>query len=267
MDKIIDIKNLNFAYKNKTIFSNFDLSIEKGNFVSIIGPNGSGKTTLIKILLGLVNYQGYVNIDGYVVNNFFLKEVRRKIGLVWTNSAFISETVMDDLVFSLENLQYNKDEIKSMVNNISKLFKIDSLLEKDPNTLNNSDKQKVLIAGAMIFNPKIIILDNALHQLTPRDKKDVIKILKKYQQDYKTTIIMIANDIEDSLYSDRIIVLNNGSIYLQGSVNDVFKEEKKLAKLKIKRPFIIELSTNLILYDLIQDIYLDMKELVDELWK
>ena len=125
MEDIIKIDKLCFRYKSKVVFSNLDLKIKKGSFVSIIGPNGSGKTTLIRILTGLIKYDGYINIDGYNLNSFYLKDIRRKIGVVFDNpdNHFVSETVIDDLAFSLENLQYDKEDITIIINEVSKIFK------------------------------------------------------------------------------------------------------------------------------------------------
>ena len=124
MENVIKIDKINFKYNDKVIFKNFSLNIEKGSFVSIIGTNGSGKSTLIKILTGLLDYEGYINVDNYNLNKFYLKEIRRKIGVVFdnTDNHFVSETVVDDLAFTLENLQYSKEEMDNSINEISKIF-------------------------------------------------------------------------------------------------------------------------------------------------
>ena len=260
MDKIIKIEKLNFKYNDNLIINNLDLEIDKGSFVSIIGRSGSGKSTLIKILTGLcLNYDGYVNIDGYNLSEFYLKEIRRKIGVVFDNpdNHFVSETVIDDLAFSLENLQYSKDDVTNSINEIAKIFKIEDILYSEPRNLTNSEKQKVAIAGSLIFNPKILILDESLHQLTPSDKKDILSILKKYQKERNLTIIMITHNLENTLYSDRIVVLENGSIYLDGSLEEVYSHRQKLSKLKLNLPFMIKLSYRLIEEGFIDKIYTD----------
>lgn len=269
MKNIIKIEKLNFKYNEKQVFSNLDLNIEKGTFVSIIGPNGSGKSTLIKILTGLLKYDGYVNIDGYNLNDFYLKEIRRKIGVVFDNpdNHFVAETVMDDLAFSLENLQYSKDDITNSIEKISKIFKIENILECEPRNLSNSEKQKVAIAGSLIFNPKILILDESLHQLTPGDKFDIFNILKKYQQERNLTIIMITHNLENTLYSDRIIVLNEGNIYLDGTLEEVYSKKEKLSSLKLNLPFIVNLSYKLKENNIIDKIYIDNKKLMEDLWQ
>lgn len=269
MKDIIKIEKLNFKYKDKQVFNNLDLNIEKGSFVSIIGPNGSGKSTLIKILTGLLlNYNGYINIDGYNLNEFYLKEIRRKIGVVFDNpdNHFVAETVIDDLAFSLENLQYQKEDITNSINEIVKIFKIKDILYEEPRNLTNSQKQKVAIAGSLIFNPKILILDESLHQLTPADKKEILNILKKYQRERTLTIIMITHNLENTLYSDRIVVLNEGEIYLDGSLEEVYSEKEKLSKLKLNLPFMIKLSYRLQEEGIINKIYIDPKKLMEDLW-
>lgn len=269
MSNIIKIEKLNFKYSDKNIFTNLNLNIEKGTFVSIIGPNGSGKTTLIKILTGLLlNYNGYINIDGYNLNEFYLKEIRRKIGVVFDNpdNHFIAETVIDDLAFTLENLQYDNEDITNSINEIAKIFKLKDILYEEPRNLTNSEKQKVAIAGSLIFNPKILILDEALHQLNPSDKKEVLNILKKYQKQRNLTIIMITHDLENTLYSDKIIVLNEKSVFMEGSLEEVYSQIDKLNKLKLNLPFIIKLSYLLKKEEVINKIYTDPKKLMEDLW-
>lgn len=270
MSNIIKIEKLNFKYKDKQVFNNLDLNIEKGSFVSIIGPNGGGKSTLIKILTGLLlDYNGYINIDGYNLNKFYLKEIRRKIGVVFDNpdNHFVAETVIDDLAFSLENLQYSKEDITNSINEIVKIFKLENILYAEPRNLTNSEKQKVAIAGSLIFNPKILILDESLHQLTPSDKKEILGILKKYQKERNLTIIMITHNLENTLYSDRIVVLNEGKIYLDGTLEEVYSEKEKISKLKLNLPFMIKLSYRLQEEGIIEKIYTDPKVLMEDLWQ
>lgn len=269
MSNIIKIEKLSFNYKDKQVFNNLDLNIEKGSFVSIIGPNGSGKSTLIKILTGLLsNYNGYINVAGYNLNEFYLKEIRRKIGVVFDNpdNHFVGETVIDDLAFSLENLQYQKEDITNSINEIVKIFKIKDILYEEPRNLTNSQKQKVAIAGSLIFNPKILILDESLHQLTPADKKEILTIIKKYQKERNLTIIMITHNLENTLYSDRIVVLNEGKIYLDGTLEEVYSQKEKISKLKLNLPFMIKLSYRLQEEGIIEKIYTDPKVLMEDLW-
>lgn len=264
---IIKVKSMSFKYDNNYIFKDFDLDIEPSSFVYIIGKNGSGKSTLAKILIGLYQAYGYITIDGYLLNNSFLKKIRRVFSVCFDNSDdhFIGETVKDDLAFSLENLEYSKEEIESCISNIAKKFKLEDILEKAPDELNSSEKEKIAIASSLIHNPKILLLDESIHKLNASDKKLVFKVLKEYQKEQKLTIILITHNLEDTLYADRIIVLDKGKIVLDDTKEKIYKDDK-LEKLGFNLPFIVKLSHNLMLYNLIDKVYFDEKELVDKLW-
>ena len=266
---IISIEHLNFKYEEKEIFKDFSINFDCGTFNTIIGMNGSGKTTLAKILCGLLKYEGYINIDSYSLGEFHLKEIRRLMGIAFDNASnyFIFETVRNELAFSLENLQYTKEEIAEKIKEISHLFYLGKILDKKVEDLNNNEKQRLMIACALIHEPKILILDEALSNLPKKERKDILKISKKYQKTKNLTIIMITHYIEDSLFSDRLIVLNKGKIYLDGKTLDVLEEEKKLSRLGIDLPFMIELSINLKLYNLIDKNYINMDEMIDAIWK
>ncbi len=268
MDNIIQIKDLNFTYQDKVIFKNLNLNIKKNSFVSIIGPNGSGKSTLIRILSGLNSYDGYITINGHYLNKENIKIIRRTLGVVFDNpdNQFIGQTVIDDLAFNLENLSYSKEEINKEISYIAKLFKIEKILLLEPSNLNNSTKQKVAIASALIHKPKILMLDESLHQLDNKDKKIVFKALETYKKEHDLTIILITHNQEDTILSDRIIVIDKQKIILDGKVEEVYTKEKILHNLGIEIPFIIKLSINLKLYDLIDEIYLDKDKLVNKLW-
>ena len=258
---------MSFKYDNNYIFKEFDLDIEKGSFVSIIGKNGSGKSTLAKILIGLYQAYGYITIDGYLLNNFYLKKIRRTFSVCFDNADdhFIGETVKDDLAFTLENLEYSKEEMESTITSIAKKFKIEDILEKTPEELNNSEKEKIAIASSLIHNPKILLLDESIHKLNDSDKTLVFKVLKEYQKELKLTIILITHNLEDTLYSDRIILLDKGKIILDDTKNNIYQNDK-LEQYGFKLPFIVKLSHNLILYNLIDRVYFDEKDLVNKLW-
>ena len=265
---IIKVKSMSFKYDNSYIFRDFDLDINPGSFVCIIGKNGSGKSTLAKILIGLYQAYGYITIDGYLLNNFFLKKIRRIFSVCFDNADdhFIGETVKDDLAFSLENLEYSKEEIENNIKIVAKKFKIDNILEKAPDEITNSEKEKVMIASSLIHNPKILLLDESIHKLNAGDKKLVFKVLKDYQNQQKLTVILVTHNLEDTLYADRIIVLDKGKIVLDNAKEEIYKDDK-LEKMDFKLPFVVKLSHNLMLYDLIDKVYFDEKDLVNKLWQ
>lgn len=265
---MITIRNLTFKYRTKDMFDNVDMDIEKGKITSIIGPNGSGKSTLVKILVGLYRYNGKIEINNIPLLKDNRKEIRKNIGVVFTNpdNQFVAETVMDDIAFTLENMNYKKIDIRKKIEEVSKYLGIYDILECNPHDLNSNQKQLVSLASALVHDPKILILDEALTMLDPYDKEKILKILKELNSK-GLTILNISHDIEDTLISDKIYVLDKGKIVLSGTKEEVYKEEDKLHKLGFELPFMLELSNRLMFYDLIDHVIYDMEEMMDILWK
>lgn len=269
MDSIIKIKSMSFGYKNKQIFNNFDLEIEKGKFIHIVGPNGSGKSTLVKILLGLLKAEGYVNIYRMNMCEDNLIDIRRNIGVVFENpsNTFVAETVEDDIAFVLENLQYSPKTIGSKIKKISEYLKIEHLLERNPHYLSSEEKELVSLASALVTEPKILILDEALTMLNDTEKNNILNLLKKIVKDKKITIINVTHDMEETIYGDKIIVLDGGKVIFNDSKEVVYKEEKKLKSIGLELPFMVDLSNKLRYYGLVDDNILSMNEMVNHLWK
>lgn len=269
MDSIIKIKSMSFGYKNKQIFNNFDLEIEKGKFIHIVGPNGSGKSTLVKILLGLLKAEGYVNIYRMNMCDANLIDIRRNIGVVFENpnNTFVAETVEDDIAFVLENLQYSPKTIGTKIKKISEYLKIDHLLDKNPYYLSSEEKELVSLASALVTEPKILILDEALTMLNATEKNNILNLLKKIVKDNKITIINVTHDMEETIYGDKIIVLDSGKVIFNDSKEVVYKEEKKLKSIGLELPFMVDLSNKLRYYGLVDDNILSMNEMVNHLWK
>lgn len=269
MTKIIDIKNLSFNYGKTELYNNFNLEIESGTWVSILGANGAGKSTLVKLLIGLLKSNNKITIDQITLNRAGLKQIRKLMGVVLDNPEiqFVAETVQDELAFTLENLKYSKEEIKEKVLEVAHMFKIENLLDIEPHRLSGGQMQKVALASALVLKPKILILDEALSMIDQYDKDEIMKILKKYHKENDTTILNFTSDIEETIYSDRIVGLYKGKLGIDGPAKGVLNEERAMKKLGLDLPFTVDLATKLKLYGLIDDIELDMDKLVDKIWK
>ena len=181
------IRDLSFSYGNKVIFKDFNLDIEKGKFIHIVGSNGSGKSTLVKILVGLLNAEGYINIYRMNLCEDNLMDIRRNVGVVFENpdNTFVAETVLDEIVFSLENLEYARSTIKSKVDKVLEYIPIKDLLEKNPHYLSGGEKQLVSLASALITEPKILILDEAFTMVDGIMKDKILKLLRKICKEKK----------------------------------------------------------------------------------
>lgn len=269
MSDIIKISNLSFSYNNKIIFDKFNLNIKEGEWISIVGPNGSGKSTLVKILVGLLETQGKIMVDNIDVNSNNIVHVRKKFGVVFENAddSFVAETVTDDIAFTLENLAYEPKEIGKIIKEIASSFKIEHLLEKEPHMLSGGEKQKVALAASLVANPKILIVDDALEMVDDKAKQEILDILNDLHKNKRMTIITITHNLEETYNADRLVVINNGSLLIDGPVKEVLKEDKIFNRIGIEIPFMVDLSLKLKLYGLIDHIILDMNEMVNTLWK
>ena len=269
MATILKIKDLSFGYDKTYLYKDFNLEIEKGDWVSILGANGAGKSTLVKLLIGILISDNIIEIDHISLNKNSLNEVRKNISVVFDNPEiqFVAETVKDEIAFTLENLQYPKEQIHEMVMEVSQRLKITNLLDVEPHRLSGGQMQKVALASALVLKPKILILDEALSMIDPYDKDEIMKMLRRYHKDTETTILNFTSDIEETIYSDRIVGLYKGQIGIDGPVKAVLNEERAMKKLGLEVPFIVDLAQRLKLYVLLDDIELDMDKMVNELWK
>lgn len=224
----IEIKDLAFYYVEEEgyILNHFDLSIKKGEWVSILGHNGSGKSTLSKLIVGLLNKK-----EGSIcVNGTFLKdnpyEIRKMVGIVFQNpdNQFVGSTVKDDIAFGLENKLIPQDEMTPLIEKYAKAVNMYEFLNKEPHLLSGGEKQRVAIAGVLAMNTDIIILDEATSMLDPKGRAEVLETIKTLS-DGEKTIITITHDLSEAVMSDRLVVLNKGEIVLDGKPKEVFQHE------------------------------------------
>ena len=245
----IVLDNCSYSYsshrEDKTI-TGFSLTVEAGSFVSIIGPNGSGKSTLAKLLNGIyVPTEGSVTVDGLDTrekNN--IGEIRRKVAILFQNpdNQIVGDTVEDDVAFGPENLGLESDEITRRVE--SNLKKV-GLFEKrrlSPNTLSGGEKARLGIAGILALSPEVLVLDEATAMLDPKGRKDVMEILHDLWKNEKKTIILITHHPQETLYGERIIVMDKGRIKMSGSVEEVYREGETLKAMGLGLPTYVELS-------------------------
>ena len=265
---IVKIDNLIFRYNDNYVFDKFSLDIKEGEWLCISGPNGSGKSTLIKIITGLLKTESGVFVCGFRVNHRTLLNIRKNIGIIFDNldNLFVCETVEDDLAFTLENLCYKPDEISRKIRKIAIELNITNLLNKSIEELSGGEKAKVALAVALIHNPKILIIDESLSMIDEEERTNILQVLNKKHKD-GLTIISVIHDLRESFLADRLIILNNGEIMLDGKPLKVMEYDKILNRLGIELPFEAELSIKLKLYGLLDEIIPDVEKMVDTLWQ
>lgn len=269
MANIVEIKNLNYKYGKTTIFKDFNLSVKEESYISIAGNNTSGKTTLIKLIAGILPSKNSITIGYSYVDNNRIQDHSKELGIVLGNNlnSFLFEDVYKEMVFPLENLNKEVSEIEKRILEITNLFGISKLLDKKTIDLTNSEKQEILIAIALLHQPRILLLDNAFSMMTRKTKVRIKKGLKEYQKKYKLTIILTTTNLEDTLDTDYLYILNEGNIVVEGEPLTVLKEDTILNRLGLSLPFMVDLSLKLQFYELLESIEIDMDRMVNTLWK
>ncbi len=244
--KIIEVKDLCFAYEeDKLVVNNVSFDIEKGSYTTIIGHNGSGKSTLAKLIAGLLPIKsGSIIVDGITIEENSLEKLREKLGIVFQNpdNQFIGSTVRDDIAFGLENHQVLSEDMDEIINAYAKKVNMLEFLDKEPGTLSGGQKQRVAIAGVLAMKPEILILDEATSMLDPKGRKEIKELIHELHEDRDLTIISITHDIEETLYADNCIVMNNGKIFAIDKAKELFKQANKLKEIGLDIPYVYEIK-------------------------
>jgi len=262
---IIEFKNVDFGYtKDQTILNNLSFSIKENDYVCIVGKNGSGKSTLGHLLIGLLKPRsGEIIYLGNKLTKQNINDYRHHVSAVLENpdSQFVTETVEDEIAFSLENINTKREDIKKAIDEISTSLNIKDLLDKNPDSLSGGQKQKVAIACCLVTKPRIIILDEATAMLDPTDKLELRNLIKSLNKDYGITVISISHDVEEIMDASSIILIDNGSIVKQTDPISLFKTINVL-KYGLSEPFAISLSKGLGI-DTTNDLDLIAKEVLN----
>lgn len=282
MSEAIRFSHVYFSYEqnkdvveaSKCTINDVSFTINKGEYVALIGHNGSGKSTIAKIIVGILeaftdgNENDGVYIDGIKMTENNYQSLQKKIGMVFQNpdNQFIGSTVQDDIAFSLENVAMPYDQMKVLVEEYSKKVGMYEYLSREPSSLSGGQKQRVAIAGTLVRHPEILVLDEATSMLDPQGRNDIrtlIRNMKKENPDL--TIISITHDIEEAYQSDRVIVINKGKVVKEGTADDVFSDEVLMKKIDLTIPFYKQLKNELEKYGIDINGVDNIDELVDRL--
>lgn len=256
---MIKIENLNFSYKNNSdenenieytaALNDLDLSINKGEFMAILGHNGSGKSTLAKLLNGQIfPTSGDILICGMnTKDDKKIWEIREKCSMVFQNpdNQMVATTVENEVAFGPENLQVKNPELRQRVDEAIKLVGMQDYIKKSPSELSGGQKQRVSIAGVIAMLSDCIIFDEPTAMLDPKGRSDVMNIIHDLNKKYKKTVVHITHYMEEAALADRIIVLNKGKKALEGSAREVFSNVKEMKELGLTVPQVTEIAYEL----------------------
>lgn len=251
----INIENLYYTYMNggpfeKSALHDVNIKISDGEFVGIIGHTGSGKSTLIQHLNGILKpTKGNVIINGIDTSQKNLKELRRHVGIVfqYPEHQLFEETVRKDISFGLIKQGLSQEQINERLNSSLKSVGLnEAILEKSPFELSGGQKRRVAIAGVVAMMPGILVLDEPTAGLDPRGRDEIFGYISRLHKDFKMTIILVSHSMEDiAKLADRVIVMNEGTVYMDKPSEEVYADPEILEKIGLSAPQITYLMIKL----------------------
>ncbi|OUO40850.1 energy-coupling factor transporter ATPase [Megamonas hypermegale] len=235
--------------KDLKALDDINLSINKGEFIAIIGVNGSGKSTLAKHLNGLLlPTEGACFVDGIKVEDSEeIWKIRQKVSMVFQNpdNQIIATIVEDDIAFGPENMGLPREEIRERVEFALKSLHIEHLRKFAPHLLSGGQKQLTAIAGAIAMRTNCLVLDEPTAMLDPQGRIAVMKALKELHEKYNMTIIMVTHFMEEAMQTQRIIVMDDGKVIRDGTPKQIFEDKKKLKALGLEVPLSVDIADEL----------------------
>lgn len=250
---IIKFENVTFRYESdeegvvlEPAVKDFSLSIDKGEFVAILGHNGSGKSTLAKLANGLLlPEKGRVLVDGMdTVNEEDDIKIKQTVGVVFQNpdNQIVATIVEEDVAFGPENLGIEPKEIRRRVDNALKTVGMYEYRKHGPHKLSGGQKQRVAIAGIIAMEPRCIILDEPTAMLDPIGRRDVMNAIKRLNRDLGITVVFITHYMEEAVEADRIVVMDDSMLLMDGSPKEVFADARKIRSIGLDVPQTCQLS-------------------------
>lgn len=269
---LVQLNDISFKYDLDGDYAlrNVSFDIYEGEWLAIVGHNGSGKSTMAKLLNGL-NFpqEGSITVGELKLSEETVWDIRERIGMVFQNpdNQFVGTTVQDDVAFGLENHGIPREEMVERVYKALESVKMDQFLDQEPHHLSGGQKQRVAIAGVLALRPDIIVLDEATSMLDPRGREEVLETVRVLKKNHEMTVISITHDLEEAAKADRMIVMNKGQVYKQGTPEEIFQLDEELVALGLDIPFPVKMSKMLKSLDLpVSKYHLSEEELVAELW-
>ncbi len=251
MNKIIEFKNVTFKYSDEEseVLKNLNLDFYEGQFTCVLGHNGSGKSTMAKLINALL-----IPTDGEVLSyGFNTKDekneinIRRNVGMVFQNpdNQIVATIVEDDVAFGPENLGIHRDEIRKRVDEALKIVNMYEYRGHEPHRLSGGQKQRVAIAGIIAMQTKCIVLDEPTAMLDPKGRREVMDALLKLKADLGITVILVTHFMDEAVKADRVVVMNDGEICLDGTPQSVFENAELLKSIGLTVPKPLELAVEL----------------------
>ena len=263
--ELLEVTNL----KYQNIFEDISFQVKSGQFITISGGNNCGKTTLIRILSGQLEVKETIKLLGTYIEEYpqnLWKEITGTI-IPQDNPEFLFDTVEEELNYTIHLFKKTEEEKKETYKEIVKKYKLTKVQKKAPNKIPVFIKIKILLAEKMLATPQILFLDDICQELEEKEQDEFIKLLRTLQLETKIAIIMTTSDLNVSLESDYLLVMNDGKILLEGEPLTVIEKDNTLNKIGLDLPFMVDLSVKLRDYNVVDKVELNMDRMVDTIWK
>ncbi len=255
MEPILRVEGLRHTYSAGTPFerdavAHIDLDIFEGQFVGIIGHTGSGKSTLMQHLNGLLKpTEGHIYLDGVDIHTVPLQKARFQVGLVFQYPEYqlFEETVYKDMAFGPKNMGLSAEEIDRRVREATAALGLsEDILERSPFELSGGQKRRVAIAGVLAMEPRVLVLDEPTAGLDPRGRENILAQLRAYHKKHNATILLVSHSMEEVADNvERIVVLNDGHVYMDGTVREVFARADELESVGLDTPQVTKIAVAL----------------------
>ena len=251
MNKIIEFKNVDFrnADEAKDALNGLNLDFYEGQFTCVLGHNGSGKSTMAK-LINALEYPTNGSVITYGYDTADEKNeipIRRKVGMVFQNpdNQIVATIVEDDVAFGPENLGVPRDEIRNRVDEALKLVDMYDYRKHEPHRLSGGQKQRVAIAGVIAMQTNCIVLDEPTAMLDPKGRREVMNALLKLKNELGISVILVTHFMDEAVKADRVVVMNDGKVELDGTPAEVFSHIELLKSIGLAVPKPMELAGEL----------------------
>ena len=255
MNPLIKLENVSYKYpdndnlENRFALNKLSLEINEGEFVAILGHNGSGKSTAAKLInMILTADSGNIYIDGKEITGQKMREsdifeIRKNVGMVFQNpdNQIVATVVEEDVAFGPENLGVEPEEIRKRVDEALEIVGMQCYARHAPHRLSGGQKQRVAIAGVIAMKPRCIIFDESTAMLDPLGRKEVMNTILRLNKEEKITIILITHYMNEAILADKVVVMKEGTKYLEGTPNEVFSQPDKLWQAGLEVPQSVEL--------------------------
>lgn len=261
MDLMVKANNLKYEYtrtfeadketRTETFLAlnDVNINIEKGSFVAILGHNGSGKSTFAKQINALITpTEGTLWVNGYdTKKEEFIWDIRQSAGMVFQNpdNQIVATIVEEDVAFGPENLGIESSQIRKRVDAVLEAVGMSAFKKHAPSKLSGGQKQRIAIAGVLAMQPKCIVLDEPTAMLDPEGRKDVIETIQRLNKEEGMTIVLITHYMDEAVKADKVIVIDNGIVVMEGSPREIFVQVDKLKAYGLDVPQVTEVAYNL----------------------